>query len=81
MEFPLTLGHDKGIPFYADLIFQTMVGIQQVQSGAMLARPSNTVLHRDDGVAPAVHDDRRAGNVLRRVLLVARHVQSGGEQK
>jgi len=23
VEFPLTLGHDKGIPFYADLIFQT----------------------------------------------------------
>ena len=22
IEFPLTLGHDKGIPFYADLIFQ-----------------------------------------------------------
>ncbi|MDE2133277.1 MAG: hypothetical protein KGM97_01315 [Alphaproteobacteria bacterium] len=23
VEFPLTIGHDKGIPFYADLIFQT----------------------------------------------------------
>src|ERR1700722_4201899 len=64
-----------------DLILEPMVGVEQMQRRLVLARPSNAVLHRNDGIVPAVHDGGRAGNVLRRVLLVARHVKGRSQEK
>ncbi len=51
----------------ADLVFQPVVRIEQVQGGAMLPRPAHTVVHRHDIVMPAMNDGRGTGNIPRRV--------------
>ena len=64
-----------------DLILQPVIRVEHVQRGAVLARPAHAVLHRHDVIVPAVHDDGRAGDVLRRVGFESRHVEGGRQQE
>ncbi len=48
-----------------DLILQAMTRIEHVQRGAMFPRPTDAVVHRYDGIAPAMHDGRGAIDVPR----------------
>ena len=74
----------KSLRQAADLlnfIFQAVIRVQDVQRRAMLPCPVDAVVHRNDVVPPAVHDDRGTGDVLRRVRLETRHVERGGQKK
>src|SRR5882762_9695489 len=64
-----------------DLVFQPMVGVEEVQRRLVLARPANAVFDRHDDIVPAVHDGGGTGHVLRRVFYVTRHIKGGRQQE
>src|SRR5690606_15055380 len=64
-----------------DIGGEAMIRIQYVKLTSIFAREADRILYRDDVIAPAVYDADRAFRRHRRVLLVARHVESRRQQK
>ena len=58
-----------------------MIRVEHVKRGMVLARPAHAVLHGHDVVVPAMHDDGRAGDVLRRVGFESGHVEGRRQQE